>query len=331
MPTEERKMTVGILIPTLNAARLIESCVGPLVRSSLNPRILIIDSSSDDDTIEMVRHLNVKVITIPRDEFNHGAVREYGRRILGTDIIVMMTQDAIPKSERLLESLTRPLLRGEASVTYARQIPRKGADILEAFPREYNYPSWSHTRDMTMVDKFGVYTFFCSDTCAAYLNTALDEVGGFPPLLTHEDYFVTAKLLLRGHKIAYIAEAVVQHSHRYTLKQEFQRYFDAGYVRAENPWMQTIVGQAEKRGLGLMSSLIRRVLREKPLLIPYVFATAAAKWLGFRVGFLSLGGPLWWKRLCSSQKFYWTSSPDALISRVGPPEERTNGVPGGVE
>ena len=43
-------------------------------------------------------------------------------------------------------------------------------------------------------------------------GTSLNEIGGFDPVLTSEDYFAVAKLLLKGYKIAYVAESVVVHS-----------------------------------------------------------------------------------------------------------------------
>lgn len=72
-------------------------------------------------------------------------------------------------------------------------------------------------------------------TLKSWYDEALNKVGGFPKILTHEDYYVTAKLLKAGYNICYVADAVIEHSHNYGIVKEFRRYFDAGYVRAENP------------------------------------------------------------------------------------------------
>jgi len=152
-----------------------------------------------------------------------------------------------------------------------------------------------------------VYTFFCSNSCAAYINTKLDEIGGFQATITNEDYFATARLLQRGYKIAYVAEAQVVHSHGYNLVQEFKRYFDTGYVRAENPWMQQLVGQAESRGSDYVKALIKHLNNEHSWLIPYALINSCVKLLGFRAGFVCLKAPLWLKKSLSSQDFYWES------------------------
>ena len=85
--------TVGVCLPARNAEQWLERCLGPMLRSSLKPRILVIDSSSTDRTVEVAKRLGAETITIPQREFNHGATRELGRKLLGTDIVVMITHD----------------------------------------------------------------------------------------------------------------------------------------------------------------------------------------------------------------------------------------------
>jgi len=247
------------------------------------------------------------VESVSREEFNHGATRELARKHTLADIVIFMTQDAFPVDDLLFEKLVEPLVNGRASFSYARQIPCQGADIFEAFPRRFNYPAESQIRSIADVEKFGVYTFFSSDSCAAYLNSALDEIGGFRPTLTSEDYFAAARLLRKGHKVAYVAGAVVEHSHAYTLFEEFKRYFDTGYVRAENPWVQDIVGKAEARGKEYFVALIHDLAKYNPLLIPYAVMNTCVKLLGYRAGYWSLKAPTWWKKRLSIQRYFWDS------------------------
>ena len=270
-------------------------------------RLIVVDTSSIDDTVEQAKAMGIEVVALPASDFNHGATREMARRLTDAEIVIFMTQDAIPCNNNLIEKLLEPLLNGTASFSYARQVPRSNAGIFEAFPRQYNYPEKSNVRSIKDVEKYGVYTFFCSDSCAAYLNSALDEIGGFQPTLTNEDYFATARLLQKGHTIAYVADAEVEHSHTYNLRQEFRRYFDTGYVRAENSWIQEVAGQAEGRGKEYFVALTRYLLTSAPWLIPYAVVNTSIKLLGYRVGFWSRNAPTWWKKLLSSQKYYWKS------------------------
>jgi rhamnosyltransferase len=154
-----------------------------------------------------------------------------------------------------------------------------------------------------------VYTFFCSNSCAAYLNTALDEIGGFSPVLFGEDTVAVAKLLQNKHLIAYVAEAEVHHSHDYTLKQEFCRHFDIGYARLSYANLLESGGKDTKRGEDYVKALFNTLKKQHPELIPYALLQTLVKLLGYKCGQASLYAPLWLKRALSSQKYYWKNNP----------------------
>ncbi len=301
-------MTIGVIVLTLNAAKTLPQLVAAIHAEHIADRIGIVDSESNDGTLEWVQaQPSIELLKVRRSEFNHGSTREAARKWLATDVVVFLTQDVIPQVGWLL-ALTRPITTGEAAAAYARQLPHRGADIFEGFPREFNYPARSELRRITDAAVHGVHTFFCSDSCAAYLNRALDSIGGFDSTLTNEDYFAVAKLLRAGGAIAYVGESKVHHSHRYSLKQEFQRNFDNGYVRAENPWVTELVGKAERRGSKLAITFMKRLIKIAPHLVPYAVLQLAAKWLGYRVGHLAYGWPRAWCRRLSAQQYYWNSS-----------------------
>lgn len=300
--------TIGIVVTTYNAKRHLPGCLPPLLKSPLRPRVLVVDSSSTDGTAELAAKMGAEVLVIPQSEFNHGATRELGRKQLNTDIVVMVTQDAYAVDEHMLEKLVGPLLDKSAAVSYARQLPHQGAGFFESFAREFNYPEKSQLRCIADVSKYGVYTVFCSDSCAAYLNAALDDVGGFRHVLTGEDTVAAACLLQKGYRIAYVAEACVKHSHCYTLKQEFQRHFDTGLARKDYQHLIAFAGQDEKRGKIYVKTLLITTAKKAPWILPYAFLHLFAKWSGYRMGAASRAAPLWLKKKFSSQKFYWKDS-----------------------
>lgn len=275
--------SVGVVVLTLNAERYMRPLFDALKKQTLPHRVLVADSHSADKTVEIAKSYGAEIVMIPRNEFNHGLTREKARRAIGTDIVVFMTQDALPANETLLENLTAPLLKGEASLSYARQLPYANAGFFEAFHREYNYPKEPHIRSLDDLNAYGAYTFFCSDSCAAYLSSELDAIGGFPDVLLGEDTYACAKLLRQRKKIAYTADAAVFHSHNYSLVEEFKRSFDTGYSRAK---LGALIGGREldeKRGQAYAKTLLSRLLR-RPWLIPYTFILLLTKWLGYRLG-----------------------------------------------
>lgn len=302
-----REISVGVAIITHNARHHLQHCLPPLIQSPLKPRILVVNSSSNDGTVETAQQMGVETLILPRCIFNHGTTRETARKHLNTDIVVMMTPDAYAVDATLLEKLIEPLLLKQSSISYARQIPHKGAGFFESFPRFFNYPAESQCRGIEDLSKYGAYTYFCSNSCAAYLNKALDEIGGFSHVLLGEDTLATAHLLKRGHKVAYAAEAVVYHSHEYSLKAEFKRSFDTGLMRKQHETTFFNPVTDLRRGMQLTRHMSRELLAKHPLQLPYGLVQSAVKYLGYRLGKLSYQAPVWFKKRLSSQDFYWNS------------------------
>lgn len=305
-----KKSSVCIIIPTLNA---IKNNVGFAENFTklmdCGHDVLVVDSSSTDGTVELVKKFGARVITIPQSEFNHGATREFARKYCKSDIVVFLTQDVEVVSKSFIDILIEPLIQQQdIAVSYSRQIPFDGAEIFEAFPREFNYPSVSQIRSLADINEYGIYTFFCSNSCAAYRNSALDKIGGFDSSMNSEDYFAVAKLLDKGYKIAYVAESVVKHSHRYSLVEEFKRYFDVGYVRAQYPEVQKIVGHAESRGKVFAKELTMRLFNNNQIyLLPYAIVHTSIKWMGYRMGYYGHCLPITMKKKFSAQPRYWSS------------------------
>jgi rhamnosyltransferase len=216
----------------------------------------------------------------------------------------------------------RPILQGEASVAYARQVPHRGARFFEAFPRDFNYPDKSEIRSIEDVKRSGPAAFFCSNACATWSNFALDEIGGFGATLSLEDTTAVAKLLFAGHRIAYCADAVVAHSHRYSLAQEFRRHFDTGYVRSQQRKLLFAGGGDERRGAAYGTIMMKRLLRERPWLLPYGVAHLAAKYSGYRVGFHGHRLPRRLKRSLSGQDYYWLEGVSPAEPAIMQPQSR---------
>lgn len=296
---------IGIAVITHQAKHHLKYCLPPLLKSPMKPKILVVNSSSHDGTVEEAETLGAETLVVPRNSFNHGKTREAARKHLATDIVIMITPDAYAEDSSLVETLTRPLRDGTASIAYAKQIPHQGADLFASFSREYNYPEKSQLRGIEDLDTYGVYTFFCSNSCCAWKNSALDSIGGFSHLLLGEDTVAAAKLLRKGHKIAYISEARVRHSHSYSLWQEFQRHYDTGLARRQYGQLFSGAGGDNKRGKAYALALLKKVYQTKKQLLPYAVLQTAAKLAGYYIGKLTLNAPITIKRTLSSQDFYW--------------------------
>jgi rhamnosyltransferase len=133
---------------------------------------------------------------------------------------------------------------------------------------------------------YGVKTAFCSNSFAAYKRSSLENVGWFKDkLLMGEDLSVCARMLMKGYRVGYVADAVVYHSHNYTVAQEFKRYFDLGVFFEKERWLLDEFGRPEGEGIKFVRSEFS-FLRSHGLLhlLPISLMRSAAKLIGYRLG-----------------------------------------------
>lgn len=300
---------VGLIVPTLNAGKLWESWLDAFERQTRKPdRLLVIDSSSGDDTAALARAHGFDVHVISRAEFNHGGTRQFGIGLLPeADIIVFLTQDALLADPDAIENLLAAFADEGVGAAYGRQLPHRDARPIGAHARLFNYPPQSQVRSLDDRGRLGIKTAFVSNSFAAYRRSALMEMGGFPTdTIMNEDTHVVGRMLLSGWKIAYCADARVHHSHDYGFLDEFKRYFDIGVFHACTPWLQERFGKAEGEGRRFVVSELLYLSRHAPWLIPSALLRTMLKWLGYKMGVrLQRVLPLFVKRRCSLHRAYW--------------------------
>lgn len=303
-------LSCSIIIPTLNGGHLLESLVSSLESQSVPPReIIVIDSSSTDNTPHEAVRLGCNLITIPRTEFRHGRTRNHAARHAQGDILVFMTQDALPLSSCFLEELLRPIEQGTASAAYARQVPYASARPTEIFARTFNYPPQSRIRTHASVSDLGIRAYFFSNVASAIRKDVFMELGMFPDdVIMNEDMLFCAKMIENGHSVMYAAEAMVFHSHNYSAAQTFQRYFDIGVFYAQTMHKNEKMN-IKSTGTRYARGLLIYLFHEKKFSdIPFFIAETFAKFFGFYTGRMEKYLPIPWKRKMSLHKGFWRSS-----------------------
>ena len=280
-------MNISVVIPTLNAEKELDNLLTKLETQTHPPdEILVIDSSSEDNTITIAKkHSKTRIHTISQNQFNHGGTRHLATTMTTGDIVVFMTQDAIPANETLLEYLIAPLQAKNTIASYARQLPKENATPREKLVRAFNYPKQSEQHTKADIPTKGIKTFFLSDVCAAYRRKEYEELGGFETdLKSNEDMFYAAKAIQSGYTIAYAADAEVYHSHNLTLKEQYQRNILQGYEIERH---KELLGDtsSSNEGIRMLKQLSKQLLKQGRLIsILSLIADCAARYLGSRAG-----------------------------------------------
>ncbi len=280
-------MTTLIIIPTLNAADIIDAQLSKFVHLSSKVSVLIIDSSSDDDTLDVVKSYENECIVIPREEFNHATTRNIALQY-EADFYLFMTQDALPCDDTLIEDIMMPFSDDDVMVSYARHIPYRGADKIERFARAKNYPATSIIKSKESIETLGVKTFFVSNSCAMYRASYFKEVGGFKDgVIMNEDMEYAARAIMDGKKVSYTAEARVYHSHMFRARDIFMRYFDIGVFFKTNAYIKAHLAgyeAAETMGKKQAKEEIKYLLEKDKWLIPKSLWFTGIKYIAFKLG-----------------------------------------------
>lgn len=301
-------ITVDVVILTYRPDERVREIIRRLGRQSYPIRhILLINTRSDYFPEDFYKIPGVKVHEIPQDQFDHGGTRDLAFQLSDASILTFLTQDAVPHDEKMLEALLRPFWEdGKIGVSYGRQLPCEDCDEIEQYTRQFNYPETSRVKSGEDLEELGIKTFFCSDVCAAYRRDIYEYVGGFPrKAIFNEDMIFAARLLEKGGKVAYTAEAKVVHSHNYSGVQQFRRNFDMGVSQADHPEIFSKVS-SEGEGIRLVKKTARHLLTSGRfyLLLPFFYKTGC-KFLGYQLGKRYKKLPMWLVRRCSGSGWYW--------------------------
>ena len=276
------------IIPTLNSENLIRELKRSLFIQKAQYNISIIDSGSSDRTQEFALEITQNVSTINKVEFSHGGTRQMMvKENPGYDFYIYLTQDVVLESQNAVSNILKPFHDPMVGAVCGRQLPHLDANILARHARIFNYPEESRVKCLQDAPELGLKTAFISNSFAAYRADALKDAGGFPDhVIFGEDMYVAAKMLQKGWKIAYAAEAECRHSHNYTLVEEFRRYFDNGVFHAREPWIRGMLGGAGGEGIRYVISELRFLGWKHLYLWPSSILRNGLKLLAFRLGLL---------------------------------------------
>ncbi len=280
--------SVSIIIPTRNGASTLAELLAVLALQTVQAaEILVVDSSSTDETVSIAGQYGACVSIIPEESFDHGGTRTDIAKQARGEYLVFFTQDAIPATRDALEQLLEPLISmPEAAVCYGRQLPQKGATWAAASLRFFNYPMQSSIRCFDDRRICGLKTVFVSNSFAVYRKSALTEVGYFKNgLIFGEDTCTVGRLLERGYTSIYASGAKVYHSHNYTWTEEFRRSFDTGVLHTAEHWLLDTFGNPEGVGLTLVRSQLSTLWQQKKFsLMVDILLRSAYKFAGYTLG-----------------------------------------------
>lgn len=183
-------------------------------------------SNSKDASLELCK--KYADIAYEVKNFNHGKTRHEAAKKAKGNYLVFVTQDIFPYDEYWLYNLLKDL-KGEVVAAFSKQISYPEHGEVEKLIREFNYPDKKRICNMKNAKINGRKNIFYSDTSSGIIKDDFFKLGGydfFTP--TNEDVILANNIIESGKTFIYQPESKIWHSHKFSIQEIYNRYFDIG-------------------------------------------------------------------------------------------------------
>ena len=302
-------LDVSIVLPTRNNEHHIGRLLDSIFSQDFSNRIeVVMLDSSNDHTPQIASRLcgghDLQLVRVEPGDYNYGATRNLGASKASNGILVLLSTDVDIRSRSWLRTLLRSFADPLVAGVYGRQVPKEDASPMERFFIEHTYPLERKVQHLKPGEK--TRDFFFSNTNSAIRRDVWRKIP-LPEMLKSEDQEWAKRAMLAGYRIVYDPEAVVHHSHHYTLKHVFKEYFDSGatlpYVYADS---RIAMENFLVRGIKFERDEVKYFLGNGYMkTLPYAVFYDAMKFLGYTLGTTCKSMPIWMRRHLSKKSNHW--------------------------
>lgn len=223
---------VSVLLLTKNARRELERVLPAVfAQKQVGPfEVIAIDSGSSDGSLDLLREFPVQLQQLPAQEFHHARTRNLAASLASGQILIFLSQDAIPASDLWLKRMISNFDDPRVAAVYGRQFPKPGSSVEREDALDTIYGEKKVVKDPADRNGMGYRFYHFSDVNAAIRRNVWEDQHFPEDLKVFEDLGIAKRILDSGWKIVYEPQAAVFHSHSHTTVGLFKRYFDIGYT-----------------------------------------------------------------------------------------------------
>jgi rhamnosyltransferase len=225
---------VSVVIPVKNGMDTLSACLNGIFGQSISERleVIILDSASNDGTLEFLKQFPVRIIPVPPKEFNHGDTRNLGVREAKGEFVLLTVQDAEPADSQWIERMLEHFVDPEVAAVCGQQIVKadRSKNPLQWFrPQSEAEPfsyQFKNPEEFTRLSGKEQHAYCHWDDVNAMYRKSMKDTIPFRRLMFSEDTLWAKDALSAGYKIVYDYRARVYHYHH----QNFKFYFKRSYI-----------------------------------------------------------------------------------------------------
>ncbi|NRA34996.1 MAG: glycosyltransferase family 2 protein [Polyangiaceae bacterium] len=229
-------MKVSVVMRSKNCDWVIGEALAALRSQTVSDfELLVVDSGSTDRSLELSEAYSARVLEIPPDDYHPGNVLNRAMAETTGDVVVFQNADAVPLSPNSLANLLAAFDGGNVAAAFGRQLPRPDAELWVSREYKASFPDSNRPAPWIVL----------SFPFAAVRRSAWLEHPFYSDCWGSEDTEWGAWALRAGWRVKYVPNAIVMHSHNYSLRQIWGRRFIEGeadaYVCGGRPNIRTSV------------------------------------------------------------------------------------------
>ena len=265
---------ISVVIPVKNGGADLARCLAGIVAQEVEEEIevVVVDSGSTDGSPQRARAAGAIVHEIPSEQFGHGRTRNLGVELARGETVVFTSQDAVADDTGWLAWLVAAARSGpDVAGAYGRQLPHPDARPPERFFLDFLYGADPRVQRLERDAELTFETTLFSNVSAAIPRAVLERYPFRDDLTMSEDQEWSRRVLRDGLSLVYEPRAVVRHSHAYTVRSAFRRFFDSG-VSAEHAYVEGDESRAALRRAGA------RYAREE---LSWLWRTGRRRWIPY--------------------------------------------------
>ena len=210
---------ISVLVRSHNDIKYIRSTIEALLAQVTDDPVEIIscDDHSEDGTAEYLASVpQLRRIAPPEGNYVPGKTLNYMVSQAQGEFIVFNNGDAIPQHPEYLQNLVAPLKKPDTDCVFGNQIARQDAYAVVRKDYERAFGDGSVARNWGKFFSLVSSGFRKCDLTARPFNDKIQ-------------YSEDSEWVNRHNaNIVYVPDAIVEHSHNYTLKEVRKRFFNEG-------------------------------------------------------------------------------------------------------
>ena len=224
MPAQSELPPVSVVVLTFNGGDVLRRSLDAIFNQTIDTRVevVLVDSGSTDGTEKLDQSYDVRMVRIPNERFTYGYARNLGFRSATGELIATISQDFVPRDDRWLENLVRPLAGG--------------ADIVQghALPPPERRPFYWETRRFVFTREGRGFRKRHNDFSVSCVNMATrrdvwEQADFGDESLMSEDIYFQKQAFEKGYtRTIQAPRAVGYHGHQYSVRSLFRRCENEG-------------------------------------------------------------------------------------------------------